>query len=399
MGQSTRGIYPDGDLWQVDKWYRKTRLRQRGFGSFEEAERWLIKRLADLRTVALHGERLARRFDEAAAHYLLTNQDKASLVTETYLLQGVMPYIGQLELHQVHDGTLAPYITARLAEGRAHKTVNLALGVVRRILRLAATAWRDGTGATWLQQAPAITMLPLVGHQREPRPITWAEQRALLPRLPDHLARMSLFTLNTGVRDDVVCSLRWAWEIRVPELGCSVFDVPRQHVKGKRRSRLVVCNSVAQSVVESVRGQHDDFVFVWRRDRTSDTPAAQRRRQGREPMAYRPVAAMNNTAWQRARQEAGLGDLHVHDLRHTVGMRLREAGVPEGTIADVLWHSTATMTRHYSVAQIVELHTALEKIKADTGTWNKSLATLRREQEAARAEATPPKVTQQRKTA
>lgn len=399
MGQSTRGIYPDGDLWQVDKWYRKTRLRQRGFSSFEEAERWLIKRLAELRTVALHGERLARRFDEAAAHYLLTNQDKASLVTETYLLQGVMPYIGQLELHQVHDGTLAPYITARLADGRAHKTVNLALGVVRRILRLAATAWRDSSGATWLQQAPAITMLPLVGHQREPRPITWAEQRALLPQLPDHLARMSLFTLNTGVRDDVVCSLRWAWEIRVPELGCSVFEVPRQHVKGGRRSRLVVCNSVAQSVVESVRGQHDEFVFVWRRDRTSDTAAALRRRQGREPMAYRPISAMNNTAWQRARQEAGLGDLHVHDLRHTVGMRLREAGVPEGTIADVLWHSTATMTRHYSVAQIVELHTALEKIKADTGTWNKSLATLRREQEAARAEATPPKVTQERKTA
>lgn len=36
---------------------------------------------------------------------------------------------------------------------------------------------------------------------------------------------------------------------------------------------------------------------------------------------------MNNTAWQRARELAGLGDLHVHDLRHTVGMRLRKAGI------------------------------------------------------------------------
>ena len=40
-------------------------------------------------------------------------------------------------------------------------------------------------------------------------------------------------------------------------------------------------------------------------------------------------------------------------------MRLREAGVPEGTIADLLWHSTQTMTRHYSVAQVVELPGAL----------------------------------------
>jgi len=115
-------------------------------------------------------------------------------------------------------------------------------------------------------------------------------------------------------------------------------------------------------------------------------------------MAYRPIVAMNNTAWQHARKEAGLGDLHVHDLRHTVGMRLREAGVPEGTRADILWHSTPSMTHHYSVAQIVELHAALEKVKDDNGRWNKSLLTLRREQEAAR-EKSPPKVPQQEKTA
>ena len=35
---------------------------------------------------------------------------------------------------------------------------------------------------------------------------------------------MSLFILNTGVRDDVACSLRWEWEIKVPQLGVSVFD-------------------------------------------------------------------------------------------------------------------------------------------------------------------------------
>jgi hypothetical protein len=56
--------------------------------------------------------------------------------------------------------------------------------------------------------------------------------------------------------------------------------------------------------------------------------------------------------------------------------------VPESTVADILWHSNPSMTRHYSMAQIVELHAALEKIKEDTGRWN-SLATLRREHEEA----------------
>jgi integrase len=56
-------------------------------------------------------------------------------------------------------------------------------------------------------------------------------------------------------------------------------------------------------------------------------------------MPYRRIQTMNNTAWQTARRKAGLGDLHVHDLLHTVGMRLREAGVAKNTISDVLWHS------------------------------------------------------------
>ncbi len=379
MGQKTRGIYPgENGTWQVDKWWRKSRFRERGFGSFEEAEGWLIRQLGDKRAVVIHGERAVRTFDQAAAHYLTTNQDKTSLVTEAYLLLKIMPYIGPLELHQVHDSTLAPFITARLAEGRAHKTIKLALGVVRRILNLAATKWRDEGGVTWLQQTPAITMLPLIGHQREPRPISWQEQRGLLPKLPDHLARMSLFVLNTGVRDDVACSLRWEWEIKVPQLGVSVFEVPRRHVKGRRRVRVVVCNSVAQSVIETVRGQHPEFVFVYRRERVKNLDQA-------PAMAYKPIGTMNNSAWQTGRKAAGLGDLHVHDLRHTVGMRLREAGIPEGTISDLLWHSTPSMTHHYSVAQIVELHSALEKIRVDNGTWNKSLLTLRQEQEATRA--------------
>lgn len=204
---------------------------------------------------------------------------------------------------------------------------------------------------------------------------------------------MALFDLNTGVRDDVVCNLRWAWESKMPELGVSVFEVPRAHVKGRRRPRLVVCNSVAQSVVEAQRGKHEEFVFVYRRERVKNIDDA-------PTMPYRPIETMNNTAWQRARREAGLPDLHVHDLRHTVGMRLREAGVPESTVADILWHSSPSMTRHYSMAQIVELHAALEKIKEDTGRWNKSLATLRREHEEAAAarvtlgEKSPPKVPQ-----
>jgi integrase len=74
-----------------------------------------------------------------------------------------------------------------------------------------------------------------------------------------------------------------------------------------------------------------------------------------------------------------LDHLHVHDLRHTVRMRLREAGVKEETIADILWHNRRGMTAHYSVAQIVEIRDALELITDERNRFNKSLATLIRE--------------------
>ena len=105
-------------------------------------------------------------------------------------------------------------------------------------------------------------MLSLHDHKLKPRPITWNQQKSLLQKLPGHLVRMTLFGLNTGVRDDVTCSLKWEWKIPVPELGISVFEVTRQHVKGRKRSKILICNSVAPSVIESVLEHHDEHAFV-----------------------------------------------------------------------------------------------------------------------------------------
>ena len=91
------------------------------------------------------------------------------------------------------------------------------------------------------------------------------------------------------------------------------------------------------------------------------------------------VETMNNNGWQRARKAVGLQDVRVHDLRHTVGMRLREAGVREETISDILWHSRGTMTAHYSVAQVRELLDALNLITDEGNRTNANLEMLFRE--------------------
>src|SRR6056300_1866353 len=92
---------------------------------------------------------------------------------------------------------------------------------------------------------------------RKPYPLSWDEQRELFKALPDHLARMCLFKVNTGCREQEVCQLRWDWEIPVPELETSVFIVPESRVKN-REDRLIVLNRIASSVIEKVRGMHPE---------------------------------------------------------------------------------------------------------------------------------------------
>lgn len=150
---------------------------------------------------------------------------------------------------------------------------------MRRILNLAARLWRDESGKPWLDTAPLIQMLPTTD-ARKPYPLSWNEQATLLQALPDHLARMSLFKVNTGCREQEVCQLRSEWEIPVPELGTSVFIVPGAVVKN-REARLIVLNRAAKSVVDEMCGTHPTHVFSYR---------------------GRPVTKIYNSAWKRAPQ-------------------------------------------------------------------------------------------------
>ena len=116
---------------------------------------------------------------------------------------------------------------------------------------------------------------------------------------------MVLFAVNTGLRDDNVCGLRWDWEVAVPEVGRRVFIVPAAFFKTKR-DHVVVLNDAAWSIVQAQRGLNATWVF---------------------PFHGKRIGTMNNTAWQRARREVNLRQVRVHDLRHVFACRLRAAGV------------------------------------------------------------------------
>ncbi|MDC4236231.1 tyrosine-type recombinase/integrase [Pasteurella multocida] len=346
----------------------------------------LIQKMAEIDRAVDFGIRIDRTFAEAATRYLSENENKPSIKTIIIMLESLMPFIGELTLKNIHDGTLQKYIEYRKKHGKTkqakngvkNRTINAALEVVIRILNLASRKWRDDNGITWLEVPPSISKLNENEGKRKPYPLSWFEQRILMGELPEHLRNMALFKVNTGTREQEVCNLRWDWEVYIPEIKQSVFLIPENFggrdgnggVKNKEE-RLVVLNSVASSVIQRQRGKHPIYVFTYK---------------------GKPLTRMYNTAWKKARTRAstrfeketgvkanvGLMKIRVHDLKHTFGHRLRAAGVVEEDRKTLLGHKSRSITTHYSAPDVEKLVEFANRVNETDGTQRQTLTILRR---------------------
>ncbi|EJL90458.1 phage integrase family protein [Polaromonas sp. CF318] len=357
MRTRTKGIQLVGDERIIEKQYHGVRIFQRlGKISQDDAEAWLRGRQAEIDNDRERELRTgnSRLFADGAAKYLIECKAKGvrTLDTISYHVTLLLPYIGRLPMPLVCNESLESFVADRLEDGVKNATINRSLEVARTITNRAARVWRDN-GKPWIPSPPLIEMMDETAQRRQPYPITWAQQAALVPALPGHLQRPVLFALNTGARDDNICGLRWDWEVKVPELGRSVFVVPAEEFKGQR-DHVLILNDAAWSIVESCRGRHEDYVFVYRRERVKhlDRPPE---------MEYRRIDTINNTAFQRVRAEVGLEKMRVHDLRHTFGQRLRDAGVTEEDRALLLGHAIEGMPQHYATATVARLVEAANK--------------------------------------
>lgn len=362
------GLSQRNGIWHIDKKINGERLYEStGASDRAEAEKYLIHRLEKLRQEKVYGIRRVRIWREAATRFLLEMKDQPSIKLTAQYLSQLDAFIGDVPLTHIDDEALAPFIRHKVeVDEVSNRTVNIALERVIRVLNMCARKWRDDERRPWLDTIPMITKLEEKRSSRKPYPLSWDEQSLLFAELPDHLRRMALYKVNTGCREQEVCKLRWEWEIKVPELGSSVFLLPANFGGRHDRSgvkngdeRLVVLNDVARSVIEGQRGVHSEWVFPY------GVPVG-------------PVHRMNDSAWKKARVRAaakwkevhgteahpGFASIRIHDLKHTFGRRLRAAGVTEEDRKALLGHKNGSITSHYSSAELDQLIAAANKVSA-----------------------------------
>ena len=139
--------------------------------------------------------------------------------------------------------------------------------------------------------------------------------------------------LLTGCRRSEILRLRWS-------------EVDRDRLvlaDGKTGPRIVPLNTPARRVLERRPRGASPFVFPSPRD-----PARPRSR--------------NLAFWYRARHEAGIEDVRLHDLRHTHASHAVMNGVPVPVVSRLLGHSDVRTTLRYAHLGDREIEAAAERV-------------------------------------
>jgi integrase len=250
-----------------------------------EAQLWQKKKL---------GAKPRYSWMDAVVKYLDEATHKSSQDTDKFHLTWLRKHLDSVMLDEITRGMLNSIQQHRKADGVSNATVNRCLQVVSRILRKAQNEWE------WVTSVPKVPILP------EPlervKFLTFDEAQRLLAELPEHLASMAAFTLETGLRMSNVTGLQW------PQVNLErrVLWVPAAQAKA-RKGIHVPLNEKAVAIIRRQRFQHDTHVFTYNSE---------------------PVKRPNGRAWRQAVERAGIDDFHWHDLRHTWATWHVQSGTP-----------------------------------------------------------------------
>jgi site-specific recombinase XerD len=338
--RNPRGVYEkfsgSGEWWirYVDA---SGRYRREKAGTKSAAINLFRKRKND----ALQGKKLPealRRatvlFAEIARDALVySRREKRSYKDDEWRMETLLGWFRD----QQADSITPQQIEAKFAESIEEK--GWAASTVNHHRSLLSLVYRLGIRNRKVSVNPARE----VTHRREDnsrvRFLTPKEEerlrKVLLERCPEHIAEMDL-ALNTGLRLGCMYDLTW----EMVDLPRRMVNIPR--TKNEEPLHLPL-NDAAVSALS---------VFLKRGDGTGAVI-----RNG----AGTPLTGCYHWFIPAVR-EAGIANFKWHDFRHTFASRLRQAGVPLETIAELLGHKGLAMTMRYAHLAVEHLYDAVQRL-------------------------------------
>lgn len=213
--------------------------------------------------------------------------DKRTVAMDEEIIAWLDPYLGHLTLAEIDIDVIRDIRNARTKE-TSKATCNRYMSLVKAILNKARDEWE------WVTSIPKVPMWQI--EAQEPRFITPDEFEAFAELLPVPLKHIARFAVLTGLRRQNVTHLEWS---RV-NLEQSQAWIPASSSKNKKTFTCYL-NSEAVELLESLKGDHKRWVFVYKH------------RDGE----LGPVVQTTTRMWRAAVEKAGIAPFRFHDLRHT----------------------------------------------------------------------------------
>jgi integrase len=270
---------------------------------------------------------------DAVVRYLTETSGKATQETDKTHLRWLDRYLNGLMLDEINRDLLEKVMAKRIADKVANSTVNRTMEVVRAVLRKAAFDWE------WFDRVPKVRMLP--EPKRRIRWITKDEAERLIKVLPNHLAAMVRFSLETGLRRANVTGLQWS---QIDLVRRTAWIHPDQ---AKARKAIAVPLSInAVNVIREQIGKHPTHVFSYHGN---------------------SIIQVNTKTWRAALVKVGIKEFRWHDLRHTWASWHVQAGTPLHVLQELGGWECVEMVRkyaHFSSQHLTEYVDRLSSIQA-----------------------------------
>jgi len=284
-------------------------------------------------------------FEQFAVDYLalIKAQNGNSYKTKKAIIEGrLVPFFGKFRLEDLNFARTSEYVDMLRKVSIADGTITLYLSVFKRMLNV-ANRFDYPVDA---RKVVCMSDYNLRKSERN-RELKKEEAERLFEAADPFWKDLLAFALNTGLRLGNICNLKWkSVNLEARNIVISGFES-----KNKKKFKIWMNPTVFELLkrMHEANGKHD---HVFMRDANGS---------GKTALIDRWV----QYEFKRLIDEAGIEDLHFHDLRHTFGCRLVDRGVDLLTIKEAMAHKSITSTLCYVRANENHVRNAFHSLDQD----------------------------------